>query len=120
MKARHFHHQPRSGVAATGPIAFADEDDDQIETSGAERQPAHGCSQGLGGASEAPGDMINDGWPCLVPSRGSVSWPIIRLAPIRPAEAISPASLGEHLALGAPAEFASVRRLPGRRWMSWM
>jgi hypothetical protein len=32
MKARHFHHQPRSGVAATGPIAFADEDDDQIET----------------------------------------------------------------------------------------
>ena len=32
MKARHFYHQPRSGVAATGPIAFADEDDDQIET----------------------------------------------------------------------------------------
>jgi hypothetical protein len=32
MKARHFHHQPRSGVTATGPIAFADEDDDQIET----------------------------------------------------------------------------------------
>ena len=32
MKARHFHHQSRSGVAATGPIAFADEDDDQIET----------------------------------------------------------------------------------------
>ena len=29
MKARHFHHQPRPG--ATGPIAFADEDD-QIET----------------------------------------------------------------------------------------
>jgi hypothetical protein len=27
MKARHFHHHPRSGVAATGP-----EDDDQIET----------------------------------------------------------------------------------------
>jgi hypothetical protein len=32
MKARHFHHQSRSGEAATGPIAFADEDDDQIET----------------------------------------------------------------------------------------
>jgi hypothetical protein len=32
MKARHFHRKPRSGLAATGPIAFADEDDDQIET----------------------------------------------------------------------------------------
>jgi hypothetical protein len=32
MKARHFHHQPRPGVFAPGPIAFADEDDDQIET----------------------------------------------------------------------------------------
>jgi hypothetical protein len=32
MKARHFHHQPRPGVIAAGPIAFADEDDDQIET----------------------------------------------------------------------------------------
>ena len=32
MKARHFHHQPQSGIPATGPIAFADEDDDQIET----------------------------------------------------------------------------------------
>jgi hypothetical protein len=34
MKARHFHHHPRSGVAATGSIAFADadEDDNQIET----------------------------------------------------------------------------------------
>lgn len=31
MKARHFHHQPPPGVIATGPIAFADEDD-QIET----------------------------------------------------------------------------------------
>jgi len=32
MKARYFHHQPRSGITATGPIAFADEDDDPIET----------------------------------------------------------------------------------------
>jgi len=32
MKARYFHHQPRSRVTATGPIAHADEDDDQIET----------------------------------------------------------------------------------------
>jgi len=33
MKARHFHHQSRSRVAAaTSPIAHADEDDDQIET----------------------------------------------------------------------------------------
>jgi len=32
MKARHFHHQPRPGVISTGPIAFADEDDDQLET----------------------------------------------------------------------------------------
>jgi hypothetical protein len=32
MKVRHFHHQPRPGGIATGPIAFADEDDDQIET----------------------------------------------------------------------------------------
>ena len=27
-----FHHQPRFQVVATGPIAHADEDDDQIET----------------------------------------------------------------------------------------
>ena len=32
MKARYFHHQPRSGITATGPIAFVDEDDDPIET----------------------------------------------------------------------------------------
>ena len=32
MKARHFHYQPRSRVAATGPIAFAEEDDGQFET----------------------------------------------------------------------------------------
>jgi hypothetical protein len=32
MKARHFHHQPRSGVTAKGRIAHAVEDDDQIET----------------------------------------------------------------------------------------
>ena len=32
MKARYFHHQSRCGVMATGPIAHADEDDDQIET----------------------------------------------------------------------------------------
>ena len=32
MKARHFHPHPRSKVTATGPIAHADEDDDQIET----------------------------------------------------------------------------------------
>jgi hypothetical protein len=32
MKARYLHHQPRPGAAATGPIAFADEDDGQIET----------------------------------------------------------------------------------------
>ena len=31
MKARYFHHQPRSGLMATGPIAHADEDD-EIET----------------------------------------------------------------------------------------
>ena len=31
MKARYFHHQPRCGVMATGPIAHADEDD-EIET----------------------------------------------------------------------------------------
>ena len=31
MKARHFYYQPRSRVAATGPIAFAEEDDGQIE-----------------------------------------------------------------------------------------
>ena len=43
----------RSGEAATGPIALADEDDDQIETwmigqgQGIERQPARGCSQAL-------------------------------------------------------------------------
>jgi hypothetical protein len=49
MKARHFHHQPRPGLAATGPIAFADEDDrDLDDRSGAERQPAHACSQALG------------------------------------------------------------------------
>ena len=32
MKARYFHHQPRRGVTAIGPIAHAVEDDDQIET----------------------------------------------------------------------------------------
>ena len=32
MKARHFHHQPRSGIPVAGPIAYADEDDDQLET----------------------------------------------------------------------------------------
>ena len=32
MNGRHFHHQPRSRVMAIGPIAHADEDDDQIET----------------------------------------------------------------------------------------
>jgi hypothetical protein len=32
MNGRHFHHQPRSRVIAIGPIAHADEDDDQIET----------------------------------------------------------------------------------------
>jgi hypothetical protein len=32
MTVRHFHHQPRFQVVATGPIAHADEDDDQIET----------------------------------------------------------------------------------------
>ena len=32
MNGRHFHHQPRSRVTAVGPIAHADEDDDQIET----------------------------------------------------------------------------------------
>ena len=32
MKGRRFHHQPRSRVTAVGPIAHADEDDDQIET----------------------------------------------------------------------------------------
>src|SRR3954453_16291236 len=32
MNGRHFHHQPRSRVTAIGPIAHADEDDDQIET----------------------------------------------------------------------------------------
>jgi hypothetical protein len=32
MKARHFYHRSRSRVAATGPTAFADEDEGQIET----------------------------------------------------------------------------------------
>ena len=32
MKARYFHHQPRSGIPVAGPIAHADEDDDQLET----------------------------------------------------------------------------------------
>ena len=32
MKARHFYHQFRSRVAATGPTVFADEDEGQIET----------------------------------------------------------------------------------------
>jgi hypothetical protein len=32
MNRRHFHHQPRSRVTAIGPIAHANEDDDQIET----------------------------------------------------------------------------------------
>jgi hypothetical protein len=32
MKARHFYHRSRSRVAATGPTAFADEDEGQMET----------------------------------------------------------------------------------------
>src|SRR5258708_1018872 len=32
MKGRHFHHQPRLRLTAIGPVAHADEDDDQIET----------------------------------------------------------------------------------------